>query len=169
MNLRAVAAGVALAMLTACQSPRFNDTDAAFVHHMVPHHELGVRMVDAALKNADDVRVRELAFTMGGYQTSDLFDLRAWRKAWAVPKHSSAIGMLTTDEEAELGAAAGAEFDELWLTQMIRHHEGAVSVAGAELDTGQHARAKATAKRIVKVQSREITDMRELLDLLSRE
>ena len=66
MNNRVVAAGVAVVMLAACQSPRFNETDAAFVHHMVPHHELGVRMVDTALKNADDVRVRELAFTMGG-------------------------------------------------------------------------------------------------------
>jgi uncharacterized protein (DUF305 family) len=35
-------------------------------------------------------------------------------------------GMLTDEELAQLERAAGLEFDRLFLTFMIRHHEGAI-------------------------------------------
>jgi len=37
-------------------------------------------------------------------------------------------GMLTPDQLKELDAARGEEFDKLFLTDMIRHHRGAVSM-----------------------------------------
>jgi uncharacterized protein (DUF305 family) len=37
-------------------------------------------------------------------------------------------GMLTPEQMGQLGAARGAEFDRLFLTFMIQHHEGAVTM-----------------------------------------
>jgi uncharacterized protein (DUF305 family) len=37
-------------------------------------------------------------------------------------------GMLNADELAQLDDARGAEFDRLFLTFMIRHHQGAITM-----------------------------------------
>ena len=46
-------------------------------------------------------------------------------------------GMMSADELARLERARGAEFDRAFLEMMIRHHEGAVTMARTELSDGQ--------------------------------
>ena len=45
-------------------------------------------------------------------------------------------GMLDDTQMAELAAASGEAFDTLFLTSMIRHHEGAIAMVQALLDGG---------------------------------
>ena len=40
-------------------------------------------------------------------------------------------GMLTAEQLAQLDAARGAEFDRLFLTFMIQHHQGAITMVNA--------------------------------------
>lgn len=72
-------------------------------------------------------------------------------------------GMLTAAELAQLDAATGPAFDKLWLTLMIRHHEGAVTMAETELANGENPDAKAMAQRVVDSQNKEIADMQKVL------
>jgi uncharacterized protein (DUF305 family) len=57
----------------------------------------------------------------------------------------------------------GAEFDELWLTMMVEHHQGAVEMATAQLDGGRNQQAKDLAAAIVEAQQAEIEQMQALL------
>lgn len=72
-------------------------------------------------------------------------------------------GMMSEDQMAQLEAAEGADFDELFLTMMIEHHEGAIDMAAAEQEDGQNAEAIALAQKIEADQTAEISTMRELL------
>ena len=74
-------------------------------------------------------------------------------------------GMLTDSELAQLGAVKGAEFDRLFLTFMIRHHEGALKMV-ADLrssDGGAESEIDAFARHIDADQQIEIGRMRETL------
>ena len=72
-------------------------------------------------------------------------------------------GMMSADDMAELEDAQDATFDELFLTMMVEHHEGAVEMARAEQKDGKNADAVELAEEIEVAQTEEISTMRELL------
>ena len=81
--------------------------------------------------------------------------------------HRPMAGMLTEAELAQLAAAQGEEFDRLFLTFMIMHHEGALIMVdelfdspGAVLDTDIFD----LASHILADQVMEIARMRRMLD-----
>jgi uncharacterized protein (DUF305 family) len=49
--------------------------------------------------------------------------------------HALMPGMLTAEQMAELDAARGPEFDRLFLTYMIQHHRGAITMVDDLFDT----------------------------------
>jgi len=69
-----------------------------------------------------------------------------------------------TDQELEaLQAAQGPEFDQLFLTGMIAHHEGAIDMANEVLAAGSDPEVRALAEAIIAGQQNEIELMQKLL------
>lgn len=165
---RALLASVAL--LVSCGHASVNSADRTFVADMAPHHALGVRMAALALLKADDVRVREFGFTMGRYQQAEFDRIASLATTWKAPEPMmmAMSGMLSPEEEATLGQLDGQAFDRLWLQQMIRHHQGAVSMATTETGDGNNPEAKVLAQSIIDLQTKEIRQMRVTLDDLSK-
>jgi uncharacterized protein (DUF305 family) len=62
--------------------------------------------------------------------------------------------------------AQGAEASKLFLTQMIAHHEGAITMAQTEIKDGQYPAAIELAKAIVTTQQQEIDTMKGILATL---
>jgi uncharacterized protein (DUF305 family) len=76
-------------------------------------------------------------------------------------------GMLTPGQMAELDGARGAEFDRLFLTDMIQHHEGALSMVDQLFGTqgaGQELYIFRFASDVSADQFTEIDRMRLMLD-----
>ncbi|WP_345800055.1 DUF305 domain-containing protein [Microbacterium sp. AZCO] len=71
----------------------------------------------------------------------------------------AAMGMATADEIAQLNAATGAQADCLFLTLMIRHHQGAIPMADAVLELGSVPRVLAVAQSMKQGQTAEIDAM----------
>jgi uncharacterized protein (DUF305 family) len=71
-------------------------------------------------------------------------------------------GMMTEDEMADLEAASGAEFDQMFLTMMIEHHEGAIEMARTEQEEGRYPPAVSLAEQIEAAQAAEIDTMQGL-------
>lgn len=59
-----------------------------------------------------------------------------------------------------LNGKTGDEFDHAFLEEMIVHHEGAVAMARAALQSAKHAEIKAMANAIISAQTTEITQMK---------
>jgi len=73
-------------------------------------------------------------------------------------------GMMSEADMQGLANSSGAAFDRMWLTMMIEHHEGAISMAETELSDGESAEAKSLADDIIEGQQAEVTTMQGLLD-----
>jgi uncharacterized protein (DUF305 family) len=71
--------------------------------------------------------------------------------------------MLTTGELESLSQLRGAAFDRAWMESMIKHHEGAVSMAQDVLADGVNTEMRALATAIESAQTGEIAEMRALL------
>jgi uncharacterized protein (DUF305 family) len=75
-------------------------------------------------------------------------------------------GMLSPADIAMLQNAQGVEASRLFLTQMIEHHEGAITMAQTEIDDGQYVPAIDMSRTIVSSQQAEIDSMKKLLQSL---
>lgn len=83
-----------------------------------------------------------------------------------MPGMSGGHGMMSREDMTALQNAQGVEASRLFLTQMIEHHQGAITMAQTEIDSGQFPAAVTMARSIVSSQQEEITKMQGILDSL---
>jgi uncharacterized protein (DUF305 family) len=125
--------------------PPYTRADVAFMQGMIGHHAQAIVMAGWAPTHGarDDVRI--LAERIKVAQTDEIAMMQRWLRdrhetvpdADAHHEHAGMNmpgmppmmpGMLTAEQFAQLDAARGAEFDRLFLTFMIGHHQGAVTM-----------------------------------------
>jgi uncharacterized protein (DUF305 family) len=75
-------------------------------------------------------------------------------------------GMMSEQDMQALQNAQGVDASKLFLTQMIQHHQGAITMAQHEIKSGQYSPATAMAQSIVTSQQKEITTMQTILGSL---
>ena len=116
-----------------------SESDIAFVRDMIPHHQQALEMTALAERNDAGRDVRLLAERMSVSQTDEVAQLERWLveqgplppddRARHGGDHAALMpGMLTDAQMAALTAARGTEFDRLFLTSMIGHHQGALAM-----------------------------------------
>ncbi|MGI5218218.1 DUF305 domain-containing protein [Nocardia sp. CA-290969] len=153
---------------------RHNAADIRFAQEMIPHHRQAVEMAALVPSHSTDPRIVDLAARIQQAQDPEITAMTGWLQAWGAPvpedtghsgmDHGSMPGMMTAEDMAELEAARGAEFDRLWLTMMIAHHEGAVQMARTELAEGSDPQARTMAQQIIDAQQAEIQQMQAMLE-----
>lgn len=176
-------AAVTVTSSVAAQDQAHNDADVMFAQHMIPHHRQAVEMSDMLLaKQGIDPRVAELATQIKAAQGPEIEQMQGWLDEWANPPmppmpsgdmghggHGNMSGMQGMMSDADMTAlqnAQGVEAAKMFLTQMIAHHEGAITMAQDEIDGGQFPDAVQMARTIVTTQQQEIETMRGLLGSL---
>jgi len=66
---------------------------------------------------------------------------------------------MMTSMNAGLAGKTGDDFDKAFLSEMIIHHEGAVGMAQAALQSAKHQEIKDLASAIISAQNKEIAEM----------
>lgn len=128
--------------------PPFTAADVRFLQGMIGHHAQAIVMAQWAPTHGAGNAVRRLAERIDVGQRDEIAAMQRWlrdRKQEA-PDPSHAMmghtgpgmpmtmgdtlmpGMLTAEQMKQLDAARGAEFDRLFLTFMIQHHQGAITM-----------------------------------------
>jgi uncharacterized protein (DUF305 family) len=74
--------------------------------------------------------------------------------------------MMSEQDMTALKNAQGVDASKLFLTQMIAHHEGAITMAQTEIKDGRYPAAIELAKSIVTSQQQEIDTMKGILGSL---
>lgn len=156
-----------------------NTADVAFATDMIPHHAQAIEMANMVATHATNPTIRSLAAAIKIAQNPEITKMSGWLKTWGQPVPSptmssgmgsmtmgSGTGMMSTTDMAALGKATGATFDRMWVTMMITHHQGAVSMATTELGAGSNPEAKTLARSIVSSQNTQIQQMQTLLTKL---
>ncbi|MFG2779240.1 DUF305 domain-containing protein [Streptomyces prunicolor] len=155
-----------------------NAADVSFSKEMIQHHRQAVEMAGLAAGHASSARVKSLATKVEGAQAPEIKTMSGWLTSWGeqVPQDmsgmdsgmdhdmsSSTPGMMSDADMGKLEKASGADFDTMFLTMMIEHHEGAVSMAKAEKTDGEYKPATELAAGVITAQSAEIEQMNKML------
>jgi uncharacterized protein (DUF305 family) len=146
-----------------------NEADVSFAEMMIPHHQQAVEMATLAETRAESQQVKDLAAAIKAAQDPEIRTMQGWLNSWNENRtshemsHDEMPGMVDDKTMSDLGKASGAEFDRLFLTSMIAHHEGAIAMAESEKSDGVHKGALRLADAIIKTQTAEIKRMRAML------
>jgi uncharacterized protein (DUF305 family) len=159
---------IAALVLSGCatSSPsnsKYSTEDIAFAEMMIPHHEQAIEMSEIALLNTTNPDVLLLAQQIKDAQSPEIELMKSWDGVKSSTHAGHQMdGMLSDAEIAALRTAQGAEFDRLFLQGMIKHHEGAITMAQAVVNSVNKEVADLAAS-IINAQELEISKMKELL------
>jgi uncharacterized protein (DUF305 family) len=119
--------------------------DQDFITGMISHHAQAIVMGNMAPERAGSKAMRTLCARVVNSQSDEIVIMQQWLKDRGLPvppakpvpmkimmngvEHEMMMpGMLTDAQLKEMEDAQGVAFDSLFLTYMIPHHEGAISM-----------------------------------------
>lgn len=176
---------------TKAKLPPVSTADVQFMQGMITHHAQAVEMtalIEARTENKD---VRSLGARISHSQADEIAFMKRWLVARGQPvsdpahdmhkmhanhqnmSHDLMPGMLSAEQMEALRKAKGAEFDRLFLTGMIQHHGGALTMvkelhdsAGAaqdaelfnfatDVDSGQRAEIRIMQTMLEKISDKD--------------
>jgi uncharacterized protein (DUF305 family) len=177
--------------------PPRSHADVEFMQGMIMHHSQAVEMTALISSHTENKDLRSLGARISSSQSDEIKFMQHWLAARGepvsmpmkdaimeamsgmpdkdLPSHMSrqpgAVmpGMLTPDQMEALRKAKGAEFDHLFLTGMIQHHNGALTMVKDLFDTagaGQDAEVFNFATDADNTQRAEIRIMQTMLENL---
>lgn len=147
-----------------------NSADFSYAQMMIMHHGQALDMTSLAPERAASTQVKRLAERITAAQKPEMGAMQGWLKNNAGAKEKgghhhaggSMPGMATPAQLAQLRAAKGKAFDELFLKLMITHHQGAVTMATEVLSDGNNVLIEEMANDVVAQQTSEINRMRSM-------
>jgi len=153
----------------------FNDADVEFAQRMIPHHEQAIEMAEIAQDPARQAGadVVALAERIAAAQDPEIDLMTGWLAAWGQPLQmdtsdghdmSEMTGMMSAEDMDALASATATDFDDMWLTMMVEHHDGAIEMATAVQAEGSSPEVTSLAGQIIAAQQAEVDEMRQLLD-----
>jgi len=163
--------------------PPRSAADVEFMQGMIMHHAQAVEMTGLIASHTENREVRALGGRISSSQTDEIKFMRRWLAARGEAATMVAAkmgdmkmagdamplmpGMLTAKQMEALRTAKGAEFDRLFLTGMIQHHDGALTMVKELFDTagaGQDAEIFDFATDADNTQRAEIKIMQGMLE-----
>jgi len=157
--------------------------------HMISHHAQAIEMAGWAPSHGASPAVERLCERIINAQQDEIATMQRWLGARHLPvpapdpngmkmtmggsEHVMLMpGMLTPDQMKQLDAARGPEFDRLFLTYMIQHHKGALTMVHQLFDTPGAASDDVIFKFASDVnvdQTTEVARMQGMLDSMIAE
>ena len=162
--------------LARISAPPAIQADVDFIAGMIAHHGQALQMTALVPGRAQAPQITTLAERITVTQTDEIAQMQQWLVDLGLSPPAShgghdpdMPGMLTDDQLAQLAAARAGAFDRLFLELMIRHHEGAVTMANQlyAAGGGQEPASDRFARDVIADQNIEIARMRTLLASLS--
>src|SRR5882724_1243264 len=131
--------------------PPRSQADVDFMQGMIMHHAQAVEMTALIASHTDNKELRLLGARISSSQADEIKFMKRWLAGRGEPVSLAMLempgmdmshekmplmpGMLTPEQMDALRKAKGAEFDRLFLTGMIQHHNGALTMVKDLFDT----------------------------------
>lgn len=175
---------------TKAKLPPVSTADVQFMQGMIMHHAQAVEMTALIESHTENKGVRSLGARISHSQSDEIAFMKRWLVSRGQPlemampemdhskmshaqhmnmkmSHELMPGMLTAAQMEALRKAKGEEFDRLFLTGMIQHHGGALTMVKDLHDTagaGQDAELFNFATDVDSGQRAEIRIMQTMLE-----
>ena len=162
----------------------YTAADVEFMTHMIGHHAQAIEMARLTPTHDASPSVRILSERIINAQQDEIATMQRWLRARHQPvpeadpggikmkmdgaEHVMLMpGMLTEDQMKQLDAARGREFDRLFLTLMIQHHKGALTMVDRLFGSHGAAQEDAIFKFASDVSADQSTEVARMQTMLA--
>lgn len=162
----------------------YSAADVHFMSGMIPHHAQAIVIAGWAASHGARSDVRILAERIVVAQRDEIDIMRNWLRERGEPvpaadathlrmtmngmEHDMLMpGMLSAEDLARLDRARGSEFDRLFLTYMIRHHEGAITMVDELFSSHGAAQDEVVFRFASDVYADQSTEVNRMLAMLA--
>jgi uncharacterized protein (DUF305 family) len=162
----------------------YTAADVEFMTHMIGHHAQAIEMARLTPTHDASPSVRILSERIINAQQDEIATMQRWLRARHQPvpeaepagikmktdgaEHAMLMpGMLTEDQMKQLDAARGREFDRLFLTLMIQHHKGALTMVDRLFGSHGAAQEDAIFKFASDVSADQSTEVARMQTMLA--
>lgn len=163
------------------QAPADDSADAGFSRDMQTHHNQAVELSLIVRDRTADPAIRSVAYDIATSQAQQSGQMYGWLSVWGLAQTSPAtsmawmrgdhhtmangqsMGMATAAQIQALQQASGREAERQFLTLMIAHHRGGLTMAQAALELAERPEVQALAGAIHTSQKSEILQLERLL------
>lgn len=168
---------------TRAKLPPLSQAEVRFMQGMIMHHAQAVEMTALIPSHTKNKDLQSLGARIGRSQSDEIRFMKRWLAARGEPVAVTGPGMrdmttshqpmplmpgmLTPEQMQALRKATGTEFDRLFLTGMIQHHNGALTMVKdlfGTPGTGQDAEVFDFAMDADNTQRAEIAIMQTMLE-----
>lgn len=166
----------------------FTEADVHFMTGMIGHHAQALIMSDLAPSNGANPSVQTLAARIINAQNDEIALMQRWLRQRGQPvptvhidglnlmihgagehnQHMHMPGMLSEEQLHDLSEAQGGEFDRLFLTYMIQHHSGAITMVDDLFATDGAGQGDAAFKLASDINVDQITEIARMELMLSQ-
>lgn len=167
----------------------FTEADVKFMTGMIGHHAQALIMSGLAPENGASPQVQTLAARIINAQKDEIASMQTWLRDRDQPvpevhidglnlmihgtgmdhsNHMNMAGMLSQEQLVELSEAKGKEFDRLFLTYMIQHHQGAVTMVKTLISTDGAAQDEQAFRLSTDINVDQITEIERMKLMLSK-
>ena len=178
------AAACASASRAESQERSYTAADIHFVSGMIAHHAQALVMAGWAASHGASPSVRTLAARITNAQQDEIALMQRWLRDRHQPvpdanQHAMTMnmngmehemlmpGMLTESQLKQLDESRNNEFDRLFLTFMIQHHQGAVTMVKTLFDTYGAAQDVTVFKLASDVSADQTTEIERMQKMLA--
>ncbi|WOJ95320.1 DUF305 domain-containing protein [Congregibacter brevis] len=123
----------------------YSPADVTFMQDMIPHHHQATQMALLVKDRTNNPALVDLADRINGTQADEIAFMQEWlaergedvpapSNHQAMHMHHDMAGMASPEQMAALAEAEGTDFDRMFLTLMIRHHDGAITMVDDLMD-----------------------------------
>ena len=163
---------------------RFTEADVRFITGMIGHHAQALVMGALAPTHGAGSSVQILAARIINSQQDEIDSMQRWLSERGEPVPEVMIegtelmvhgaeyalhmpGMLTPEQMRELDEARGTEFDNAFLTYMIQHHRGALTMVEELFGQEASTQDEAVFKLASDIQADQLTEIARMGRMLA--
>jgi uncharacterized protein (DUF305 family) len=161
----------------------FAPADVEFMQGMIPHHAQAVIMARwapthgaradvrvlcerIAIAQADEIRLMRRWLGERNQEVPDSMSTRHVMKMAGMVHESLMPGMLTDEQMRALELARGSDFDRLFLTGMIGHHQGAIGMVRELFSHGDAGHDETVFRFATDVEADQSAELHKMLLML---
>ena len=133
--------------------------DAAFLQHMIPHHQEAVDTSAYVLTRTTRPELRAFVRGVIEVQAAEIEQMKTWHQSWfdrAYTDDGSYAPMM-----GNLSGLSGEALDQAYIQGMIEHHRGAIMMAEAIKRASARPEILMMADAIIRTQTQEIAQLEE--------
>jgi uncharacterized protein (DUF305 family) len=156
--------------------PGEKSPEVGFARDMIVHHAQAVELALLLYDRTENTTLKTMALDMMLSQQAQIGQMQGWLYLWQVPIASPDLpmtwmnmateglmpGMATDEQIAALRAAKGVDADRQFIQLMIPHHESALHMAKAILDSTSVPAVHDFARSVLETQQREIDELKQI-------